>query len=124
MAGRFDALPPGLIPRVDGLDEATRTKLILIAPSAWQLAGEILGPSYSAQAFEIAERIAHEAPELFGKTTMHSWPAAIVWLLAEQDKVVGRYAKWGTAGLAGELGFTAPTLKSKAKKIRTALQIG
>jgi hypothetical protein len=124
MAGRFDALPPGLIPRVDGLDEATRTKLILIAPSAWQLAGEILGPSYSAQAFEIAERIAHEAPELFGKTTMHSWPPAIVWLLAEQDELVGRYAKCGTAGLANELGFTAPTMKSKAKKIRTALQIG
>jgi hypothetical protein len=72
------------------------------------LAAELLGPRYSAPAFDVAERIAHEAPELFGNATMHSWPPAIVWLLAEQDKTVGRYGNWGSQTLHANLALPHP----------------
>jgi len=113
----------GVAPRPDctGLAPHTATQLERIARYAWVLAGETLGTDYATPAFEVAERVARQAPETFDEAQLTTWPAAITWLLAEDDDIVGRGKFLSATQLSGELNVGAPTLRAKARRIRAVL---
>jgi len=72
-------------------------------------------------AFAIAERLARQAPEAFAQAQPQAWPAAITWLLAEDDDIVGRGKFLSPTRLAAELGVGAPTLRARVRRIRDVL---
>jgi hypothetical protein len=109
------------MPDVTGLDQAAAEALGYVARNAWVRAGETLGSNYAAPAFVIAERVARKAPLTFAEAELPIWPAAIVWLLAEDDDLVGRGCSFTVAKLADELGLPSRILRTKAKRIRAAL---
>jgi hypothetical protein len=113
----------GVAPRPDcaGLSGPAAAHLEHVARHAWVLAGETLGTDYAGPAFEVAERLARQAPETFAKADPASWPAAITWLLAEDDDIVGRGKFLSPTRLAAELGVGAPTLRARVRQIREAL---
>jgi len=114
----------GVAPRPDctGLAVGRAEQLEYVARHAWVLAGETLGTNYAGPAFEIAERLARQAPEAFDEARARTWPAAITWLLAEDDDMVGRGKFLSPTRLAAELGIGAPTLRAKAGRIRDVLR--
>ncbi|PZS35852.1 MAG: hypothetical protein DLM58_02915 [Pseudonocardiales bacterium] len=109
-------------PDLAGLDQATAEVLSYVARHAWVRAGDTLGTDYAAPAFVIAERLAHQSPQTFVEAELSTWTAAIVWLLAEDDDLVGR-GKWFTATkLADTLDEQFRTLRATSKRIRDALR--
>lgn len=110
------------MPDLTGLDQATAEALSYVARHAWVRAGETLGTNYAAPAFAIAERIAQSAPLTFFEAELPIWPAAIVWLLAEDDDLVGKGCWFTAAGLADALDESARTLRARARRVRAALQ--
>ena len=110
------------MPDATGLDPASAEVLNYVARHAWVRAGETLGAKYAAAAFAIAERMARVSPLIFHEAELPIWPAAIVWLVAEEDDLVGRGCWLTVAALADELGLPSRTLRAKAKRIRAALQ--
>jgi hypothetical protein len=109
------------MPDVTGLDQATAEALGYVARHAWVRAGETLGSNYAGPAFVIAERMARQSPLTFAEAELPIWPAAIVWLLAEDDDLVGRGCRFTIAQLADALDLSARTLRAKAKRIRAVL---
>jgi hypothetical protein len=109
------------VPELTGFDQAAAEALGYVARHAWVRAGEALGSNYAAPAFVIAERVARRSPLTFAEADLPIWPAAIVWLLAEDDDLVGRACWLTVAELADELGLPARMLRAKAKRIRAAL---
>jgi hypothetical protein len=111
------------MPDVAGLDQATAEALGYVARHAWVRAGETLGSKYAGPAFVIADRVARKSPLTFAEADLPIWPAAIVWLLAEDDDLVGRGCWFTVAKLADALDLPSRTLRAKAKRIRAALAL-
>ena len=76
-------------PDLQGLDKSQAATLSVLAPHAWLMAGETLGTTYAPDAFDIAERLVRDAPDLLAKARLSTWPRAIVWLLAHRHRLVG-----------------------------------
>lgn len=93
----------------------------MLAPHAWLLAGETLGANYAAEAFEIADSLVRDAPELLGKARLSTWPRAIVWLLAYRHRLVGPGEPLTPQTLAADLSSSAPTLRKTAKLLTDTL---
>jgi hypothetical protein len=110
------------MPDLTGLDQAVAQALGFVARHAWVRAGETLGSKYAAAAFATAERVARAAPLIFAEAELATWPAAIVWLLAEDDDLVGKGRWFTVAKLADALGLPSRTLRGNAKRIRAALR--
>ncbi len=113
----------GSPPRPDlrGLDKSQAATLSVLAPHAWLLAGETLGTNYAAEAFDIADRLVREAPDLLAKARLSTWPRAIVWLLAHRHRLVGPGEPLTPFALAAELASSAPTLRKTAKLLTDTL---
>jgi hypothetical protein len=109
------------MPDVTGLDQASAEALGYVARHAWVRAGETLGSDYAGPAFAIAERVARMSPLTFAEADLPIWPAAIVWLIAEDDDLVGKGRWFTVAKLADTLGQPARTLRANAKRIRAAV---
>jgi hypothetical protein len=101
----------GSPPRPDlrGLDKSQAATLSVLAPHAWLLAGETLGTGYAAEAFDIADRLVRDAPDLLTKARLSTWPRAIVWLLAHRHRLVGPGEPLTPQSLAAELSSSPPT---------------
>ena len=108
-------------PDLRGLDKSAAATVSVLAPHAWLLAGETLGTAYAGEAFEIADRLVREAPELLAKARLSTWPRAIVWLLAHRHRLVGPGEYLTPVGLATELGSSPPTLRKTAKLLTDTL---
>lgn len=111
-------------PDLDGLGQADAATLALIAPHAWTLAGETLGPSYAIEAFTLAERLVREAPQLLTKARLTTWPRAIVWSVAHRHGLLTPGSCLTPVGLAGDLNSSPPTLRKTAKLLQDTLDPG
>jgi hypothetical protein len=113
----------GAPPRPDlrGLDKSQAATLSVLAPHAWLLAGETLGTNYAAEAYEIADRLVRDAPDLLTKARLSTWPRAIVWLLAHRHRLVGPGEPLTPISLASELSSSPPTLRKTAKLLTDTL---
>jgi len=113
----------GSPPRPDlrGLDKSQAATLSVLAPHAWLLAGETLGTNYAAEAFEIADRLVRDAPDLLTKARLSTWPRAIVWLQAHRHRLVGPGEPLTPLALAAELSSSPPTLRKTAKLLTDTL---
>ena len=113
----------GAPPRPDlrGLDKSQAATLSVLAPHAWLLAGEILGTDYAGEAFEIADRLVRDAPDLLTKARLSTWPRAIVWLLAYRHRLVGPGESLTPITLAADLSSSPPTLRKTAKLLTDTL---
>ncbi|GAA1637578.1 hypothetical protein GCM10009744_28540 [Kribbella alba] len=113
----------GAPPRPDlrGLDKSQAATLSVLAPHAWLLAGETLGTNYAAEAYEIADRLVRDAPDLLAKARLSTWPRAIVWLLAHRHRLVGPGEPLTPHGLASELSSSPPTLRKTARLLTSTL---
>jgi len=85
------------------------------------LAGEILGTDYAGEAFEIADRLVRDAPDLLTKARLSTWPRAIVWLLAYRHRLVGPGESLTPITLAADLSSSPPTLRKTAKLLTDTL---
>lgn len=119
LSGR--AAPPA--PDTTDLDEAAAATVSVLAPHAWALAGEALGAAHAAEAFDIADRLVREAPELLTRARLSTWPRAIVWLLAYRHRLVGPGECLTPVGLAAELNSSPPTLRKTAKLLTDTLAL-
>jgi hypothetical protein len=108
-------------PDLDGLDKSQAATLSVLAPHAWLLAGETLGIAYATDAFEIAERLVREAPDLLTKARLSTWPRAIVWHLAHHHRLVGPGEPLTPHSLAADLASSAPTLRKTTKLLTDTL---
>ena len=108
-------------PDLTGLDKNHAATLSVLAPHAWLLAGETLGTNYAGEAFDIAERLIREAPDLLTKARISTWPRAIVWLLAHRHRLVGPGECLTPTTLAAELACSAPTLRKTARLLTETL---
>lgn len=115
------AAPPR--PDLSGLDESAAATVSVLAPHAWMLAGETLGTVYAAEAFDLADRLVREAPELLTKARVSTWPRAIVWLIAHRHRLVGPGECLTPVGLAAELNSSPPTLRKTAKLLTDTLAL-
>ncbi|HEU4946491.1 MAG TPA: hypothetical protein VFT31_05005 [Kribbella sp.] len=113
------AAPPR--PNLEGLDKSAAATISVLAPHAWVLAGETLGTAYAVEAFDIADRLVREAPDLLGKARLSTWPRAIVWLIAHRHRLVGPGECLTPVGLAAELNSSPPTLRKTAKLLTDTL---
>lgn len=116
---------PGLgtppIPDLTGLDERTADLLGTIAPYAWMYAGDTMGTSFAAEAFDRAHQLAREAPDLIAQGQPLTWARAIAWMMAHEHDLIGLDDIPGPTGFAAELGSSVPTMRKKAEQIREAL---
>jgi hypothetical protein len=94
------------------LEDAYRTLAGLGAPPR---------PDLAAEAYEIADRLVRDAPELLAKARLSTWPRAIVWLLAHRHRLVGPGEPLTPHGLASELSSSPPTLRKTAKFLTDTL---
>lgn len=108
-------------PDLHGLDKSHAATLSVLAPHAWLLAGETLGTDYAAEAYEIADRLVRDAPDLLTKARLSTWPRAIVWLLAHRHRLVGPGEPLTPLALAAELASSPPTLRKTAKLLTDTL---
>ncbi|WP_238158210.1 hypothetical protein [Kribbella voronezhensis] len=108
-------------PDLRGLDKSQAATLTVLAPHAWLLAGETLGTDYAAEAYEIADRLVRDAPDLLTKARLSTWPRAIVWLLAHRHRLVGPGEPLTPLALASELSSSPPTLRKTAKLLTDTL---
>lgn len=115
------AAPPP--PDTTGLDKAAAATVSVLAPHAWILAAETLGTAHAAEAFDIAERLVREAPDLLARARLSTWPRAIVWLLAHRHRLVGPGECLTPVGLAAELNSSPPTLRKTAKLLTDTLAL-
>ncbi len=93
-----------------------------IAGQVTTQAAALLGPSFAQPAMDIAVALGSIDPSPYDNTQVHSWPGAIIWLLAEDnDAFEPRKTGRRREDLAAELPMTAATYKTKATKIREAL---
>ncbi|MFC0624767.1 hypothetical protein [Kribbella deserti] len=111
-------------PDLDGLGQADAATLVLLAPHAWTLAGETLGPAYALEAFTLAERLVREAPQLLTKARLSTWPRAIVWSVATRHGLLSSGSCLTPVGLAGDLNSSPPTLRKTAKLLQETLDPG
>jgi hypothetical protein len=113
----------GAPPRPDlrGLGKSQAATLSVLAPHAWLLAGETLGTNYAAEAYEIADRLVRDAPDLLAKARLSTWPRAIVWLLAHRHRLVGPGEPLTPQALAADLSSSPPTLRKTAKFLTDTL---
>ncbi|TCC43726.1 hypothetical protein E0H50_01665 [Kribbella sindirgiensis] len=108
-------------PDLRGLDNHQAATLSVLAPHAWLMAGETLGTSYAPDAFDIAERLVRDAPELLAKARLSTWPRAIVWLLAHRHRLVGPGETLTPYTLATDLSSSPATLRKTAKLLTDTL---
>jgi len=108
-------------PDLHGLDKSQAATLSVLAPHAWLMAGETLGTTYAPDAFDIAERLVREAPDLLAKARLSTWPRAIVWLLAHRHRLVGPGEPLTPYALAAELSSSPATLRKTAKLLTDTL---
>jgi hypothetical protein len=108
-------------PDLHGLDKSQAATLSVLAPHAWLMAGEALGTNYAPEAFDIAERLVRDAPDLLAKARLSTWPRAIVWLLAHRHRLVGPGECLTPHGLATELSSSPATLRKTAKLLTDTL---
>jgi hypothetical protein len=85
------------------------------------MAGETLGNAYAPDAFDIAERLVREAPDLLTKARLSTWPRAIVWLLAHRHRLVGPGEPLTPYTLAADLSSSPATLRKTAKLLTDTL---
>ncbi|GAA1548125.1 hypothetical protein GCM10009804_00590 [Kribbella hippodromi] len=108
-------------PDLNGLDNHQAATLSVLAPHAWLMAGETLGTSYAPDAFDIAERLVRDAPDLLAKARLSTWPRAIVWLLAHRHCLVGPGEPLTPYALATDLSSSPATLRKTAKLLTDTL---
>ncbi|TDD58244.1 hypothetical protein E1263_20025 [Kribbella antibiotica] len=108
-------------PDLQGLDKSQAATLSVLAPHAWLMAGETLGNAYAPDAFDIAERLVREAPDLLAKARLSTWPRAIVWLLAHRHRLVGPGETLTPYSLAADLASSPATLRKTAKLLTDTL---
>ncbi|GAB2637037.1 hypothetical protein [Kribbella swartbergensis] len=108
-------------PDLRGLDKSQAATLSVLAPHAWLMAGETLGTTYAPDAFDIAERLVRDAPDLLAKARLSTWPRAIVWLLAHRHRLVGPGEALTPYTLAADLSSSAATLRKTAKLLTDTL---
>ncbi|TCC54127.1 hypothetical protein E0H75_05715 [Kribbella capetownensis] len=108
-------------PDLHGLDKSQAATLSVLAPHAWLMAGETLGNAYAPDAFDIAERLVREAPDLLAKARLSTWPRAIVWLLAHRHRLVGPGEPLTPYALAADLSSSPATLRKTAKLLTDTL---
>jgi len=108
-------------PDLEGLDKSQAATLSVLAPHAWLMAGETLGTAYAPDAFDIAERLVREAPDLLAKARLSTWPRAIVWLLAHRHRLVGPGEPLTPYALATDLASSPATLRKTAKLLTDTL---
>jgi hypothetical protein len=108
-------------PDLHGLDKSQAATLSVLAPHAWLMAGETLGTTYAPDAFDIAERLVRDAPDLLAKARLSTWPRAIVWLLAHRHRLVGPGEPLTPYALAAELSSSPATLRKTAKLLTDTL---
>jgi hypothetical protein len=94
-----------------------------LAAGAARMASSTLGPDYAEPAAELGRRLPIEAANLMTTGLPRLWPAAVVWLIAEDAGLVGRSAQWGIEELAYALDSTPKTMRMKARMIREALEL-
>ena len=108
-------------PDLRGLDKSHAATLSVLAPHAWLMAGETLGTDYAPDAFDIAERLVRDAPDLLAKARLSTWPRAIVWLLAHRHRLVGPGEPLTPYALAADLSSSPATLRKTAKLLTDTL---
>ncbi len=108
-------------PDLHGLDKSQAATLSVLAPHAWLMAGETLGNSYAPDAFDIAERLVRDAPDLVAKARLSTWPRAIVWLIAHRHRLVGPGEPLTPYALAADLSSSPATLRKTAKLLTDTL---
>jgi hypothetical protein len=108
-------------PDLHGLDKSQAATLSVLAPHAWLMAGETLGTAYAPDAFDIAERLVRDAPDLLAKARLSTWPRAIVWLLAHRHRLVGPGEPLTPHALAADLSSSPATLRKTAKLLTDTL---
>ncbi|MGW1341757.1 hypothetical protein ACWCOV_11930 [Kribbella sp. NPDC002412] len=108
-------------PDLRGLDKSQAATLSVLAPHAWLMAGETLGTTYAPDAFDIAERLVRDAPDLLAKARLSTWPRAIVWLLAHRHRLVGPGEPLTPSTLATDLSSSPATLRKTAKLLTDTL---
>ncbi|MGW6201439.1 hypothetical protein ACWF0M_35195 [Kribbella sp. NPDC055110] len=108
-------------PDLRGLDNHQAATLSVLAPHAWLMAGETLGTAYAPDAFDIAERLVRDAPDLLAKARLSTWPRAIVWLLAHRHRLVGPGETLTPYTLATDLSSSPATLRKTAKLLTDTL---
>ncbi|MEV6890746.1 hypothetical protein [Kribbella sp. NPDC051137] len=108
-------------PDLQGLDNHQAATLSVLAPHAWLMAGETLGTAYAPDAFDIAERLVREAPDLLAKARLSTWPRAIVWLIAHRHRLVGPGESLTPYTLATDLSSSPATLRKTAKLLTDTL---
>jgi hypothetical protein len=108
-------------PDLHGLDKSQAATLSVLAPHAWLMAGETLGNAYATDAFDIAERLVRDAPDLLTKARLSTWPRAIVWLLAHRHRLVGPGETLTPYALAADLSSSPATLRKTAKLLTDTL---
>ncbi|GAA0576882.1 hypothetical protein HPO96_15095 [Kribbella sandramycini] len=108
-------------PDLQGLDKSQAATLSVLAPHAWLMAGETLGTAYAPDAFDIAERLVRDAPDLLAKARLSTWPRAIVWLLAHRHRLVGPGEPLTPYALATDLASSPATLRKTAKLLTDTL---
>jgi hypothetical protein len=81
----------GVAPKPDviGPQQASAEAVGYVARHAWARVGGMLGLKFAAPAFVIAEQSARATAADFRRGRTPIWPAAIVWLVAEDDELVG-----------------------------------
>jgi hypothetical protein len=108
-------------PDLSGLDNHQAATLSVLAPHAWLMAGETLGTAYAPDAFDIAERLVRDAPDLLAKARLSTWPRAIVWLIAHRHRLVGPGETLTPYTLATDLSSSPATLRKTAKLLTDTL---
>ncbi|MGW6283056.1 hypothetical protein [Kribbella sp. NPDC055071] len=108
-------------PDLQGLDKSQAATLSVLAPHAWLMAGETLGNAYAPDAFDIAERLVRDAPDLLARARLSTWPRAIVWLLAHRHRLVGPGEALTPYSLASDLSSSPATLRKTAKLLTDTL---
>ncbi|TQJ18711.1 hypothetical protein FB475_2860 [Kribbella jejuensis] len=108
-------------PDLQGLDNHQAATLSVLAPHAWLMAGETLGMAYAPDAFDIAERLVRDAPDLLAKARLSTWPRAIVWLIAHRHRLVGPGEPLTPYTLATDLSSSPATLRKTAKLLTDTL---
>ncbi|MFF0265779.1 hypothetical protein [Kribbella sp. NPDC004536] len=108
-------------PDLEGLDNHQAATLSVLAPHAWLMAGETLGTAYAPDAFDIAERLVRDAPDLLAKARLSTWPRAIVWLIAHRHRLVGPGEPLTPYTLATDLSSSPATLRKTAKLLTDTL---
>ena len=108
-------------PDLQGLDNHQAATLSVLAPHAWLMAGETLGTAYAPDAFDIAERLVRDAPDLLAKARLSTWPRAIVWLIAHRHRLVGPGEPLTPYTLATDLSSSPATLRKTAKLLTDTL---